>query len=86
MRQLYFNFMKKNPSQHHEYTKKNNLIFIRKMEKLFKNNPRNSAFSSVTNKMPRSQFVRGLIPPPSLSTSPFQFLVVTPEVLQTGAA
>lgn len=54
MRQLYFNFMKKKTSQHHEYTKKNNLIFIRKMEKLFKNNPRNSAFSSVTNKMPRS--------------------------------
>lgn len=58
MRKFYFNIMKvktfKSFPKHHVHTKKNNLIFIRKMEKLLKSNSRNSAFSSVANKMPRS--------------------------------
>ena len=71
MRQLFFNILKiktfKRFFQHHGHTKKGNLIFIRKMEKLFKNNLRNSAFSPVAN------------------TTPFQFIVVLPQNLQTEA-
>ena len=46
-------------SQYYRDTKQNNFLFIKEIEKLFKNNPQFFTYNAAANKIPSSYFVSG---------------------------